>query len=202
LVYGRAVDITDDDAYAQYIHNCIYGGVTMISTLPMDRAVAPVTVTQVSLPADARALSGLSRIDYTDAFVVDAGVEHTPEEWMRVVLGDAPLAVRARLVAGWTALGLKLGAPWTGHRVLGWTVRRSDPEVLLLAAGSRLGLQGELLVRHEPDGLLFATIVQLHNPATRALWARITDYHQHVVQSLLVHAVRREGRRGDAAGAK
>jgi hypothetical protein len=174
----------------------------MVATLPMDGAVESVTVSQIPLPADARALSGLSRIDYSDAFAVEAGVERTPEEWMRAVLTDAPPAVRARLVVGWTALGLRLGLPWTGHRVLGWTVRRSDDEALLLGAGSRLGLQGELLVRREPDGLLFATILQLHNPAARALWARITAHHRRVVQALLVHAVRRERRREHGSGAK
>lgn len=166
----------------------------MATSLPADCVVPAVKVSQVSLPADARALSTLSRIDYTDAFIVEAGVERTPEQWTRAVLQDAPFAVRAQLVSGWMALGLKLGAPWSRRRVLGWTVQHSDPDAVLLAAGSRLGLQGQLLVRSEPGGLLLATFVQLHNPAARALWARITTHHQRVVRSLLTHAARREAR--------
>jgi hypothetical protein len=107
------------------------------------------------------------------------------------MLQEAPARVRARLVLGWTALGLRLGPPWSSRRVLGWKVKHSDPAYVLLVADSWLGLRGRLLLRTEPDGLLFATFVQLSNPAVRALWSAITPHHQHVVSSLLTHAVRR-----------
>ncbi len=155
----------------------------------------PGWVTEVSLPADARALSTLSRIDYVDAFRVDAGGACTAEHWLRAVMEDAPLRVRTRLVTGWLALGLRLGPPWSARRVLGWKVRRSDPDVVLLAADSWLGLKGELLFRREPHGLLFATFVNLNNPAARAVWKRITPTHQRVDRSLLEHAARRETQR-------
>jgi hypothetical protein len=168
----------------------------MTMTTHAERVDLPATVTEVSLPADARALSTLSRIDYEDAFRVDATVKRTPEQWARAVLQDAPLAVRARLTSGWTTLGLKLGPPWSAHRVLGWEVQHSDPDFALLKAGSRLGLQGELLFRREPHGLLFATFVALSNPAARAAWAGIEHQHRRVVHSLLDHAARREAQRG------
>jgi hypothetical protein len=163
----------------------------MTTTAAADRVVRPSTVSQVALPADARALSTLARIDYEDAFTVHAGVERTAEQWARAVLQDPPLAVRTRLVLGWTALGLRLGPPWSGQRVLGWKVKQSRPGVILLAAGSWLGLRGELLFRSEPHGLLFATFVQHNNPAARGVWARITPKHQLVVRSLLTHAAGR-----------
>ncbi len=148
-------------------------------------------VSQIALPEDARALSTLPRIDYDDAFAVTADVQDTSERWSRAVLEDAPARVRRRLWLGWTALGLKLGPPWSSDRVLGWKVEHSDPAVVLLAAESWLGLRGQLLFRSEPDGLLFATFVQLTNPVARALWAAITPRHQHVVRSLLTHAANR-----------
>jgi hypothetical protein len=149
-------------------------------------------VSEVSLPADARALSTLSRVDYTDAFIVDAGGdERTAEQWARAVFNDAPLAVRARLVSGWIGLGLKLGEPWSTRRVLGWKVQQRSPSVILLGAESVLGLQAELLFRTEPRGLLFATFVQQNNAAARAVWGRITSTHKTVVRSLLEHAARR-----------
>ena len=61
-------------------------------------------------------------------------------------------SVRRRLWLGWTALGLKLGPPWSSDRVLGWKVKHSDPAFVLLAADSWLGLRGQLLFRREPDG--------------------------------------------------
>jgi hypothetical protein len=148
-------------------------------------------VNEIPLPEDARELSTLSRIDYEDAFAVASDVRHTPDEWIRAVVGDAPASVRRRLYLGWTALGLKLGSPWSSSRVLGWKVQHADSDLVLLAADSWLGLRGRLLFRSEAGGLLFATFVQQTNPAARALWAAITPRHRRVVRSLLTHAAGR-----------
>ena len=161
----------------------------------VDRGVRPGPVSQILLPADARALSALSRVDYEDAFIVDAGVERTAEQWAHAVLHDAPFAVRARLVSGWTGLGLKLGGPWSSCHVLGWKVQQVSPSVMLLGADSSLGFEAELLFRSQPGGLLFATLMRQNNPAARALWDRTTSTHLGVVRSLLEHAARREADR-------
>lgn len=148
-------------------------------------------VNQISLPQDARTLSTLARTDYEDAFAVTADVEQTAEQWVRAVIDDAPARVRRRLWSGWIALGLRLGAPWSSDRVLGWQVKHTEPSYVLLGADSWLGLRGQLLFRTDPDGLLFATFLQLTNPAARSLWAAITPHHQRVVRSLLTHAATR-----------
>jgi hypothetical protein len=77
--------------------------------------------------------------------------------------------------------------------VLGWSVRHRDSAYVLLAADSWLGLRGQLLFRGEPDGLLFATFLQLANPAARRLWTAITPRHERIVSSLLTHAAIRVG---------
>lgn len=87
-------------------------------------------------------------------------------------------------------LGLKLGSPWSSRRVLGWEMRRSTPDFVLLAVGSRTGMAGELLFMREPRGLLFATFVQQQNRIARAVWARTAPKHQRVVRSLLAQAAR------------
>jgi hypothetical protein len=150
------------------------------------------SVSAIALPADARALATLPRIDYEDAFRLVGGVERPAEDWVRAVLNDAPLTVRARLVAGWLAIGLNLREPWSPHRVLGWKVQHRDPNFILLAADSWLGLRGQLLFGSEPRGVLFATFIQQDNRLARSLWQKITPQHQHVVHSLLAHAARRE----------
>jgi Protein of unknown function (DUF2867) len=149
------------------------------------------TVNQVSMPRDARVLSTLPRIDYEDAFAVSTDFQRTSQQWVRAVVQDAPPRVRRRLWLGWTALGLKLGPPWSANRVLGWNVKHSDEEFVLLAADSWLGFRGQLLFQTQPHGLLFATFVQQTNPAARALWAAITPRHLRVVRSLLTHAASR-----------
>jgi hypothetical protein len=155
----------------------------------------PGRVRQVELPAQARALSTLPRIDYHDAFAVEAarGQGRTAEQWARAVLEDAPLATRRALTRGWFALGLRLGPVRSGERVLGWEIRRSTLDAVLLGAGGRLGLEGELLFLRQQDTLLFATFVQLGNPAARALWAGISPRHRQIVAGLLEQAIPRVG---------
>jgi hypothetical protein len=150
-------------------------------------------VEQIVVPASAPRLSTLARIDYVDAFRIHGipSRQRTGEQWARAVMEDTPGAVKARLLSGWLALGLKLGSPWSRARVLGWRVRVGDPDFALLGAGGRIGLSGELLFQREPDGLLFATFVRQRNPVARAIWARVEATHQEVVRSLLGHAARR-----------
>jgi len=162
-----------------------------MTTTQRTGGAAADAVNRISLPQDARTLGTLARIDYEDAFAVTADVEHTADQWVRAVIDDAPVRVRRRLWLGWVALGLRLGPPWSSDRVLGWQVKHAEPSYVLLGADSWLGLRGQLLFRTQPDGLLFATLLQLTNPAARALWAAITPHHQRVVRSLLTHAATR-----------
>ena len=140
-------------------------------------------VRQVAVPAAVRALSTLDRVDYADAFRVELEDvrSRTAEEWARAVLEDAPLATRGQLLSGWSSLGLKVGR----GSVLGWHVRSSTPDVLLLGAGSWIGMPGELLFKRERRGLLFATFVRHGNPAARALWGRVERVHVATVRRLL-----------------
>ena len=155
---------------------------------PGDRhAEAPGRVRQTALPAATRELSTLTRIDYEDAFLVDIGLarDRTAEQWAREVLEGAPASTRRALSRGWSGLGLRLGPARSDRHVLGWEIRRSDPDVVLLGARGRLGLSGELIFQRSAHALLYATVVQLDNRVARGLWAAIESRHRRVVQDLL-----------------
>jgi hypothetical protein len=158
-----------------------------------DDAETTVRVRQVPVPPAARALSTFSQIDYEDAFLVDVGPpgERTAEQWARAVVEDAPVAVRRTLQSGWSAIGLKLGQGQPEQCVLGWEVRRSTPDFVLLGADSRIGMAGELLFQRQPYELLFATFVRQDNHIARAVWAGVEPVHVPVVRQLLVQASRR-----------
>jgi hypothetical protein len=116
------------------------------------RGNAPRRARQVAVPAVARARCTLRHVDYEDAFAVELRSAHvrTAEQWARAILEDAPLAMRNGLRRGWLALGLKLDAAPPERSVLGWEVRRSTRDSLLLGADSRIGMPAELLVtRHK-----------------------------------------------------
>jgi hypothetical protein len=144
-------------------------------------------VRQIAVPPGARARTTFSRVDYEDAFLLDAGPVHdrTGEEWARAVLEDAPANTRHDLGRGWRALGLRLRPVGSDRTVLGWEIRNSTPEFALLVARGCLGISGELLFERQPDGLLLATFVRLSNPLARATWAGVAPRHRTVVRDLL-----------------
>ena len=151
-----------------------------------------MNVNQIKVPAAARALSTLPRADYEDAFVVRLGStsERTALQWARAILEGAPVATRGRLVTGWSAIGLKLGALRSDRLVLGWSVRQSTDDFVLLGADSRIGMPAELLFKREGDALVFATFVQHGNPAARAVGGGFVPIHGPTVRRLLADAAR------------
>jgi len=144
-------------------------------------------VRDVALRPEALALATLSRVDYTDSFLLEAphAEESTGEEWARAVLEDAAPATRTMLRRGWRALGVRLGSTGDERLVLGWQVRRSSSDLALLAASSWLGMQAEVLFKPERGALRFATFLKLSNPLARAGWWAFSPQHRKVVRHLL-----------------
>jgi hypothetical protein len=178
-------------AIAPFRHLIVYP--TLLRTIGRawrDQAPVTVTVEQIDPPQGVRDLSALPRVDYADAFVVNvaASPDWTAERWARAVLEEAPAEMRARLSAGWTALGLT--SVTTAGSILGWGVRHADQDTLLLGRESRIGMPGELLFVRRPEGLLFATFVHHHTVATRPMWASVERVHVRMVSTLLERAGR------------
>lgn len=153
-------------------------------------------VRRILVPPQARALCTLARIDYEDAFVVHRGgaPRRTAEQWARAAVEDVPASVAEMLQSGWSALGLKLGGAPPERSVLGWRIRRSTPEFVLLGADSRLAMAGELLFQRQPQTLLFCTFLQQDDQTARDMWARIEPAHVRIVPYLLERAAVAVGR--------
>jgi hypothetical protein len=158
------------------------------------------TARQVTVPDDVRDVSTLPGIDYADAFLVDTSAhpERTAERWAKAVLEEASAPMRAKLLSGWKALGLKAAEP--GPSILDWEVRSSAPDTLLLGRDSRIGMPGELLFALRPEGLLFATFVHHRTPATRAVWAAVERTHVRTVLELLERAAGADATESAGAG--
>lgn len=166
-----------------------------MSTKQMDVSAdeaTPVRAREVEVPPAARSLITLPRVDYEDAF--QAATTGTPdltaEEWARAMLEGAPANTRRALRWTWLSLGLRLGPTRSEAHVLGWEIRRSDPDVALLGAHSVLGIRAELLFSRQEGTLLCATFLQRRNPIARAVWAVIERGHRRAVPDLLQAAVR------------
>ena len=161
-------------------------------TAARDTARKP-RVREIGLPRRARALSTLPRLDYTDGcrMHTEQARELTAEEWARALLEQAPAGTRRDLRRGWRALGVRLGPADDPSLVLGWEVRQSAEDHVVLGVRSWLGIEAEVLCLREPDTLVVGTLVQLDNPLARVVWACIEGHHRKVVR----HLVRRAGER-------
>jgi hypothetical protein len=148
-------------------------------------------VSQIALPPSARALCSLPRIDYSDAFRAETtrAQELTAEEWMRRILRGAPNRFRLTAPIGWFALGLRHGLPWSDKNLLGWPLRRSEPDVVLVGAESRTGMPAELLLKREQGSILFSTLIQLQNPMMERVWRAIEEPHRRIVANLVRRSV-------------
>jgi hypothetical protein len=159
------------------------GGLTRATALKID----PVAI----LPHDR--LTSLDPVDYTDGFRLETELaqERTAEEWARALLEEAPEETRVTLRRGWSALGVQLGSTEDGRLVLGWAMRRSSPDNVVLGARSRLGIETEVLVRREHTAVLVATFTQFENSAARAAWTGFARKHRLVLHHLLEQAGKR-----------
>lgn len=158
---------------------------------------------QIAVPEEARRLGTLDRIDYEDAFLVAVAdpQARTAQQWAGAILDGAPRGLRMRLWSSWMMLGLRLGLPRSARHVLGWEIRRSTPDHVLLGARSRIGMPAELLVERQADGLLFDTFVQTDNALARMTWAAIEPTHERTVPAILRQFRRRMERDGKPAHA-
>lgn len=157
----------------------------------------PNRAREIQVPAEARALSTLSRIDYENAVHVDldavddSAQNRTGEQWARAVHEDAPADTRHALTQQWTRFGLQLGPAHSDRHVLGWPVRQSTPDHVLLGTTSDNGLQAELLIQRRPRALLFASFIQHDTDDARTLWAEVKHMHTPVMCQLIDQAVAR-----------
>jgi hypothetical protein len=157
----------------------------------MDEAMTHVH--QIPASPEVRALSTLAHVDYADAFLVETpdAQSRTAEQWARAVLEDAPIATRSQLLSGWSSIGLKVRLGPPDRTVLGWRIRRNDPDLLLLGAHSWIGMPGELLFKRGQDAVVFATFVQRRNPIARLVWRRVEGPHVRIVSRILEQALKR-----------
>ena len=145
----------------------------------------PRRVTVVSPHRSLARYSALTRVDHEDTWCVrmDGWPNRPAEQCARIVLDKAPVATRVALRRGWANIGLKLDSG--PNTILGWTIRRNTPELVVLALPSRVGMPAELTFRRDGQDLLFATLVRHRNPVVRLIWRAVLPFHMPIVGELL-----------------
>jgi hypothetical protein len=132
------------------------------------------------------------RHDYASAFeVAVTGVQRSPRQWARAVFEDSPSAVRRFVVFGWKyVLHFRLGPRPSADHVLGWKVRREEPDLVALEVRSGLLSALKVVRVHDSRGVM-TTYVRYERPLGRALWSAVAPVHHRTEPYLLGHAVPR-----------
>jgi hypothetical protein len=156
----------------------------------MTSRTGSVRARRVEVPEEIRALDTLRSPDYAAAWV--AGVSdsqaRSAEWWARATFEDAPRALRAFIVAGWTtSLGLRLGPRDSPDHVLGWKIVTDAADLIILESQFRFGTAQNLL---QVDGsrVLLATFVRYEKRGGRAVWSLAAPLHHRIVPDLLGRA--------------
>ncbi|QIS16658.1 hypothetical protein [Nocardia arthritidis] len=148
--------------------------------------IGPSRVDIVNTDAEMLAVSTLTNIQHTDAHLlrIDHAPDRDAEQWARAVMEDVPAEVRAALERAWQVIALRL-TPGGTDAIAGWSIAHNRPDYVLLQAESALGFEGQLLFQCRQSGLVLATFVQFHDPASRTVWERVLPAHLGFVRSLL-----------------
>jgi hypothetical protein len=140
---------------------------------------------QVQVPARARELAGLDRVDYADAFAVETAVNRTPEQWVRRVEKTAPTLMR--LVRGvHHGLGLRLAPVGSVEHVFGWEIVHSSQDDVVLSVGAGI-VTPRIVALTAPGQVVVATLLRFEHVGARPIWALLAPLHRAVARHLLDH---------------
>jgi hypothetical protein len=128
--------------------------------------------------------------DYREHFTVGIPAGRTPEQWAHRILSEAPLRQRATMVGAWIALGVLLTPPYVPGAVLGWRIRRVEPDRIELGIHSLTGLTARLTWRIDGDQLDHVMVVHFATPLSARIWARVAPGHRRFIQARLAQAAR------------
>jgi hypothetical protein len=143
---------------------------------------------------EVQALADLHPAHYREALAVAVDHDRRPEEWARLILEGATPAKRAALLRTWRLIGVRLAPLDAPGQVLGWRIRRSGPDGIVLAVTSRSGLSARLVVTATPRRVVQAMVVRFDRWFARPLWRVLTPQHRRFIAGLLSDAASRQGR--------
>jgi len=155
---------------------------------------------QRNVPAAVRRHDSFDHHDYADVFtaITPAASQRSPEEWVRLMLDDPSLGVRAVVLIAAVAQRLFLGFPLEapgGQRhqphssIFGWRITARGHDWIRLEAASRL-MSGHLVLQCGDERLSLATFVRYERRLARLIWPPVSLLHRQVGLFLMRHAVR------------
>lgn len=136
----------------------------------------------------AHQISGLTRIDYTDAFRADVTVQRSPRDWVREVFEGPRWPLPALLHLLWSkCVGLDLSPRSDRARVLGWRIATQTADAAVLASDAP-GMRVRLVALTEPSAVSWTTTIYYQKWYGRIIFAFLGHFHRAMAKYLLVRA--------------
>jgi hypothetical protein len=145
-------------------------------------------VRMVAVPEDVAGLAGLATADYQEAFEFASDSGLRPEQWARLILEGASRRERLSMLGTWVALGVGLAPPGSAGQVLGWRIRRSDQEAVVLGVRALVGLTARIVIRVDGGQVVHAMVVRYDRRLGGRLWALAAPKHRSFLAGLLQRA--------------
>lgn len=128
--------------------------------------------------------------DYADAFEIATHDRRPAERWARDALEGAPRPLRWFVMFGWRfVLGLRLAPGTSPDHVLGWKVVKSEQDVAVLEARSRL-LVANLLFEPKDGRFVWVSALRFESGLARPIWAVVGLLHRRIVPYVVGRAAR------------
>jgi hypothetical protein len=146
---------------------------------------------RVEVTQQSRELDTLADPNYAAAWevMIPDGDARSAEQWARAIFEEAPPALRAFIVAGWTVgLQLSLGPRPSPDHVLGWKIESATADQIILSVESMLIGTAHFLLKVESSRVLLTNFVRYEKSAARPIWSAVQPLHHRIVPYLLGHA--------------
>jgi hypothetical protein len=147
------------------------------------------------VPEAIQSLDTLDRADYADVFTAQTAgaMRRSPEQWMRALLDDPSLSMRAVILGAVLVqrlvLGMPVGVQRTPESVHGWRIADRGDQWIRLEATSRL-MTGHLILALSERQVSFATFVRYNTRRAAYIWPPVSRLHRQVGLFLMRHAMR------------
>lgn len=144
---------------------------------------------QISVPARARELAGLDRVDYADAFAAPTSAIRTPEVWVLSVTDSvSPMLMGLVRHIQRHALGLRLAPTGSPGHIIGWDILHSEADACVLGVNGGIGT-ARIVLLTSPGQVVVATLLRYEHVGARQLWTVVAPVHRAVARYLLSNGV-------------
>lgn len=145
-------------------------------------------VQTITMPAGVAELAALDPVDYHEAFAFETDSVRRPENWARLILENAPLVKRAVMLSAWTGLGVRLAALGSDGQVLGWRIRHSGPEAVVLGMQAAIGITARIVIQVDHQRVVHAMLIRYDRSIARPVWRMVAPRHRRFIGALLDRA--------------